>query len=169
MWPGIDHKYILNYLLNPCACNWWKLQKLKNWKVASNPSFPIQLGKGDGWAERNPELFHFAALIHNNGLWGNINLSLSLEEKAARYLFATLMPPLKSFTELASDSDSCWQGCAGTGVTVGCTDSLVGLHTHSLGASTCCFLLACLKKKNKNKKTRTPTTKKPQTYFRVRF
>lgn len=90
VWPGMDHKYFLNYLLNPCDCNWWKLQKPKNWKVASNPSFPTQLGKGDGWAERNPKLFHFPALIHNNGLWGNINLSLSLEEKAARYLFATL-------------------------------------------------------------------------------
>lgn len=90
VWPERDHKYFLNYLLNPCHCNWWKLQKLKNWKVASNPSLPTQLGKGDGWAQRNPELFHFAALIHNNGLWGNINLSLPLGEKAARYLFATL-------------------------------------------------------------------------------
>lgn len=60
------------------------------------------------------------------------------------------MPPLKSFKELASDSDSCWQGSAGTGVTVGCTDSLVGLHAHSLGASTCCLFLPW---KKKNKKT----------------
>lgn len=90
VWPGMDHKYFVNYLSNLCDCNWWKLHKLKNWKVASNPSFPTQLGKGDGWAERNPELLHFAALICNPGLWGNINLSLPLEEKAARYLFAML-------------------------------------------------------------------------------
>lgn len=67
------------------------------------------------------------------------------------------MPPLKSFKELANDSGSCWQGSAGTGVTAGCRDSLVGLHACSSAASTCGLFLPCKSKK---------ITK---TFFRVRF
>lgn len=68
-----------------------------------------------------------------------------------------VMPPLKSFKELANDSGSCWQGSAGTGVTAGCRDSLVGLHACSSAASTCGLFLPCKSKK---------ITK---TFFRVRF
>lgn len=60
-----------------------------------------------------------------------------------------LTSPLKSFKQLASDSGSCWQGSAGTGVTVGCTDSLVGLHACSSGAGACSLFLPC-KNKFKN-------------------
>lgn len=63
--------------------------------------------------------------------------------------------PSKSFKQLASDSGSCWQGSAGTGATVGCTDSLVGLHARSSAASTWSLFLP--------RKNKTPT------FSRVRF
>lgn len=65
-------------------------RKWKNWKVASIPSLPTQLEREMGKQREKQGLFHFSASISNTGLWGNINLSLTLEERDACYLFAML-------------------------------------------------------------------------------